>query len=110
MIIPITVSDIERTGAITEALCAYGSKLVIPAYYDRALKTKYSRDDDSEEMMDIIKDSIIYDLGYVSGGRFQSVGRDLFHSNADFASFYAENEGNAFKNLEDFNIDYGHLN
>jgi len=109
-LIPITVPDVERTGAIVEALCAYGSREVIPAFYEVSLKTKAARDDESEEMMDIIKDSIIYDIGYVSGGRFQSVGRDLFHSNADFASFYAENEGNALKNLEDFNIDYGHLN
>ena len=109
-LIPITVTDVERTGAIVEALCAYGSKEVIPAFYEVSLKTKAARDDESEEMMDIIKDSIIYDIGYVSGGRFQSVGRDLFHSNADFASFYAENEGNALKNLEDFNRDYGHQN
>lgn len=108
-LIPITVPDVERTGAIVEALCAYGSREVIPAFYEVSLKTKAARDDESEEMMDIIKDSIIYDIGYVSGGRFQSVGRELYHSNADFASFYAENESNALKNLEDFNRDYGHM-
>lgn len=54
VLIPLTVSDAERTGAITEALCAYGSRDVIPAYYEKALKTKYSRDDESEEMIDIV--------------------------------------------------------
>ena len=58
--------------------------------------------------MDIIKDSIIYDIGYVSGGRFQSAGRDLFQKNADFASYYAENENTAMSDLETFNRDYGH--
>jgi len=109
-IIPITVSDVERTGAITEALCAYGSRDVIPAFYDVSLKTKYSRDDDSEEMMDLVRDSIIYDLGYVAGGTFESIGRNLAKSEShDFASTYAAGESAALKKLEDFNRDYGHI-
>ena len=108
LIIPITVPDAERTGAITEALCAYGSKLVIPAYYDRALKTKYSRDDDSEEMLDIIKNSIIFDVGYLSGGPLQSTGYELANStNQDFASYYAARKDSAQKSLETFLEDYG---
>lgn len=108
-LIPVTVSDPERTGAIVEALCAYGSKEVIPAFYEVSLKTKAARDDESEEMMDIIKDSIIYDIGYVSGGAFESVGRSMFHSNSDFASFYASNEQSALTSLKQFNEDYGHM-
>ncbi len=106
--IPITVSDVARTGAITEALCAIGSRDVIPAFYEKSLKTKYSRDEDSEVMMDIIKDSIIYDIGYVAGGPFQSTGHDLVvGENNDFASFYAMNELVATQKLDDFNRDYG---
>ncbi len=108
--IPITVSDVARTGAITEALCAYGSRDVIPAFYEKSLKTKYSRDEDSEVMMDIVKDSIIYDIGYVAGGPFQSVGRDLATGqNHDFASFYSARENTAKQKLMDFNRDYGGL-
>ena len=43
LVIPITVSDVERTGAITEALCAIGSRDVVPAFYEKSLKTKYAR-------------------------------------------------------------------
>lgn len=108
IVIPISVSDVERTGAITEALCAYGSKYVIPAFYDVSLKTKYSRDDESEEMMDLIKDSIIYDMGYVAGGPLQSVGRELaLTTTHDFSSYYAAREGSARDNVEQFNTDYG---
>lgn len=110
IIIPITVSDVERTGAIAEAMAAYSSRDVIPAFYDVSLKTKYSRDEESEAMMDIIKDSLIYDLGYVSGGTFQSIGRDLARTTTrDFASTYAASESAAQKKLEDFNRDYGHI-
>jgi ABC-type glycerol-3-phosphate transport system substrate-binding protein len=106
LIMPITVSDVERTGAITEALCAYGSKLVIPAFYDKALKTKYSRDDDSERMMDIVKDSIIFDLGYLTGS-LMNTGKELGDSpSPDFASYYAERENEAKAKLETFLEDY----
>lgn len=107
-IIPITVSDVERTGAIVEALASYSAKEVIPAFYDVSLKTKHARDDESADMMDIIKESIIYDLGYACGGAFQSCGRDLAKTAThDFASFYAANESSAKQDLKDFNRDYG---
>ena len=110
VVIPITVPDVERTGAITEALCAYGSKYVIPAFYETTLKTKTARDDESEEMIDMVKDSIIYDIGYVAGGPFQSVGRSLALADShDFASFYAKNENKALDYLVTFNRDYGHF-
>lgn len=108
LVIPITVPDYERTGAITEALCAYGSKLVIPSFYEKSIKTKYARDDDSKEMMDIIKNSRVFDVGYLSGGPLQSTGYELADSaNADFASFYAKNENSAKVSLEKFVEDYG---
>ncbi len=105
---PITVEDYERTGKIIEALCAIGSRDVIPAFYDVSLKTKFSRDYESEDMIDIIKESIIYDLGYVSGGAFQSTGYELSRqSNPDFASYYAANESKALSDLSNFLESYG---
>ena len=108
MIMPITVSDPERTGAIVEALCAIGSRDVIPAFYEQSLKTKYTRDDDSEDMIDLIRASRIFDLGYVAGGTFQSCGKDLANSESpDFASYYAAGENSAKAKLAEFNRDYG---
>ena len=109
VIIPVSVSDVNRTGAITEALAAYGHRDVIP-FYEKSLKSKYARDEESEEMMDLIKDSIIYDIGYVAGGPLQSVGRDLSKATTrDFSSFYAARESSAKKSVEEFNKDYGGL-
>ena len=110
-VIPITVSDVERTGAITEALGAYGKKYVIPAFYDVSLKTKSARDEDSEEMMDLIRQKTIFDLGYLAGGSFQSTGRDLARLGShDFSSFYAEKENKAKDQVDNFNKDYGKFN
>ena len=110
LVMPITVEDYNRTGKIVEALCAIGSRDVIPAFYDVSLKTKFSRDYESEAMIDIVKDSIIYDLGYVSGGAFQSTGYELSRmSNPDFASYYAANESRALSDLSNFLKSYGKL-
>ena len=108
MVMPTTVPDYEKSGKIIEALCAVGSRDVIPAFYDVSLKTKFARDYESEEMIDIIKNSIIYDLGYASGGSFQSVGFQLAGmNNPDFASYYAQNESKALSDLQNFIQSYG---
>lgn len=110
MLIPATVSDPERTGAIIEALCAIGSRDVIPAFYDVALKSKYARDDESEAMIDTIKESIVYDLGYFTDGQLGSVGQELStDGNHDFASYYAERESASEQELREFVRDYADL-
>jgi len=108
MVMPITVNDYEKSGKIIEALCAVGNRDVIPAFYDVSLKTKFARDYESEDMIDLVKDAIIYDLGYASGGTFQSVGHTLAGmNNPDFASYYASNETKALSDLENFIESYG---
>lgn len=109
VLMPITVEDENRTGNIMEALCAIGSKEVIPAFYEVSLKTKFARDAESEQMIDIIRDSIMYDLGYVAGGTFQSIGYDLVHSGGEFSSTYAANESAALQKLKEFNKSYGKI-
>ena len=109
VLMPITVEDENRTGNIMEALCRMGSKEVIPAFYEVSLKTKFSRDAESEQMLDLIKESIMYDLGYVAGGTFQSIGYDLAHFGGEFSSHYAANETAALQKLKEFNKTYGKI-
>ena len=59
--IPIT-ADAEKSGMILNALNALGQADVRPEYYDRALKGKAARDDDSVDMLDIIFNSISDDF------------------------------------------------
>ncbi len=47
-------------------ICACGAKnYVTPAYYERTLRGKDTRDDESEAMLDIIFGNLTYDLGWV---------------------------------------------
>ena len=93
--VPVTVSDPERTGIITEALCAESYKQVVPAYYETALKTKYTRDDESIAMIDMIVNSRVFDLGYVYDGWkgasfiFQNL---ISNNNPNFESEWASKE------------------
>ncbi|MBR2021406.1 MAG: hypothetical protein IJ939_03130, partial [Clostridia bacterium] len=110
VVMPITVSDYERSGKIIEALCAVGNKNVIPAFYDVSLKTKFSRDYESEAMIDIVRESLIYDLGYISGNTLQGVGEGLANqSNPDFAATYARNESKALSDLKTFLAAYAKI-
>ncbi len=60
---PTSVQNTERLGVIMEALAAESKNYVIPAFFDIALTSKLTRDTDTEEMLDIVFDSISVDLG-----------------------------------------------
>ena len=63
--IPITNPDPERTGVFIDALTALSATTVTPAYYTISLEGKFTRDDDSIEMLDIIRSNRIYDLAVI---------------------------------------------
>ncbi|MCL2772268.1 MAG: extracellular solute-binding protein [Oscillospiraceae bacterium] len=65
--VPATASDLERTGILTDALCAESHYTLIPAYYDVQLKTKLARDDDSGEMLDLIFSTRRFELSLIYG-------------------------------------------
>ncbi|GHU34613.1 hypothetical protein FACS1894105_01690 [Clostridia bacterium] len=67
LVIPQTNRKLDETGFILEALCAEGMYTVRPAFYESTLKGKMLRDDDSEEMLDIILNSRTFDLGRIYG-------------------------------------------
>lgn len=56
------ISDKEKTGAVTEALCMYGRKYVTPAYYETTLKYRYLNDPDAVYMLDLIRDTMTFDF------------------------------------------------
>lgn len=96
MVMPITVQDTARNGAIMEALAYYGDKYLYPAFYDNQLQNRYLRDEESIEMLEIIRQSQTTDLGYVNqsqfGGKLAFFGRELAdNQDKSVAVFYEEN-------------------
>ena len=102
--IPKSVQDLEFVGIITEALNAESHKIVFPAYYEIALKVKYSHDDESVKMLDMIVDSRVFDFGYVYDNWkgvsfiFSSM---MSEKTTDFASYYAKKSPAAEKYYEE---------
>ena len=62
------------TSMVLEGLASKSYKKVIPAFYDIALKTKGTRDDESSEMIDMIRDGLTFDFGYLNSGALGGVG------------------------------------
>ncbi|MBE6726547.1 MAG: hypothetical protein E7576_15365 [Ruminococcaceae bacterium] len=97
-------TDPEFAGCMTEAMCVANSADVIPSYYDVALKDKYNRDAESAEMLDIIRDSLIFDFGYLNSFALNTAGHLFVQlvrvGSTDFASSYAQNKKGYEKALE----------
>ncbi|MBQ8401562.1 MAG: hypothetical protein IJX14_06490 [Clostridia bacterium] len=67
--IPVTCQNSEMAAAAMEALCAESYRKVTPAYFDTALKGKYSRDTETAEMLDLLMESINPDMATIFGNR-----------------------------------------
>ncbi|MBQ8510897.1 MAG: extracellular solute-binding protein [Clostridia bacterium] len=104
-IIPVTNSDLARTGAVLEAMSYYGQQLVIPAYYDITLQGKLLRDDMSIAMLDYINEGRTFDLGYYNntqfGGKLANPGYNLVHDTTlSFTTLYSTYEQSVLTLIE----------
>ena len=96
--VPMTVPDsrIDMISAVLECMASEGNRLCIPAYYEIALKDKYTRDDVSVTMLDIIHDGATTD--FVSafneclGGIGHFVGHLISYEEPNLSSWYAAKE------------------
>ena len=91
--VPITCRDPEMTGAMIEAMSAYSTNYVNPAYVEIALQTKVARDEESVEMMQIVMDSRVMDFGYLYCGwnGWTWTIKDLFRDPGTYASTLSRN-------------------
>ena len=71
--VPKTAKDPERSGVILEAMGYESMELVTPAYYEVLLHGKVARDDESRDMLDIIRDSFQFDFAIVNSMMVDSI-------------------------------------
>jgi hypothetical protein len=92
--VPKSVSDLDRTGIILEAICAESKYTLQPAYYDVVLQRKFTRDEESSAMLDIIFSNRVYDIGTVYAFGDVAAGiRDLVaQQNRNIMSYYERRE------------------
>ncbi len=110
MCVPCTITNPEMVGAAMELLAWESKNVVIPTYYDTVLTGKLARDDDAVKMMDILFDTVAYEIGGNYFG-FSSGMFDLFYclpklaieqKSSDFSSFYTKKEKATLKTIESF--------
>ena len=79
--IPVTCQSPDRSSAFLEAMCAESYRSVVPAYYETAIKVKYSRDEPTAQMLDLIIDNIYLDVAYLYSsylGEYVDIYRNMF--------------------------------
>ena len=84
--IPASASDPDRTGRILEDLSAESKYTLQPAYYEVNLRGKYARDDESQDMLDIILSNTAHDIGYVYN--FGNFAMSIIHYGRDKKTEY----------------------
>ena len=88
--VPKSAAELDRTSMILEAISAESKYTLQPAYYDIVLTRQFTRDVESEAMLDIIFSSRIYDIGgvYSFGDVFSGVNDLASRENRDVISYY----------------------
>lgn len=103
----------EIAGAVLESMAYLGKKLVIPAYYDIALKGKYSRDEETREMLDLIRTSLKLDGGWIymdKVGDLAQQTRNIIRARENnFVSAYMSKKQTYELNIEAFIAQYQEL-
>ncbi len=102
--VPCTSQNLDKMGAVLEVLSYETWKTVIPAWYETALKIKYSRDNIAAQIIDIIHDSTTTNFVYAYSNLLSNAGqviRTLVQTNStDYASGVKRIERAAVKSLE----------
>jgi hypothetical protein len=92
--VPTTAADPEFAGYVLEAFSAESKNILTPAYYEVMLQRKFTRDEKSSEILDIVSQSRLYDLGIVYnwGGINEIIASSFQRSSADIMSAYERSE------------------
>ena len=78
--IPSSVEDDELSGLVLESMAQIGHETVTPTYFGKALGAKYIRDEQSNEMLELIRDSAWFDFAYLNSVSLDNINH-LFNNN-----------------------------
>jgi hypothetical protein len=91
--IPVTNSNLERTATVLDALGMLSTHTIQPAYYEVSLIGKFFRDDESTDMIDIIRNNRVYGIADAYGwGNATNVFQTAAVNETPIASFLDRHE------------------
>ncbi len=101
--VPVTVKDIESAGFILEALSAASTEIT-DTYYTVCMQSKYTRDKESYEMIDLAKKNLVYDPGFIFnwGSLGSAIRTGIMTADTGYASLLAERSDAAIAAAKEF--------
>lgn len=95
--IPVDCVNFDLSGAVLEAMASENYRSVAPVLYEEVLKVRYSRDNETAKMLDLIRDNLCYDFGIMFTSSFSSGPlfrlRDACFNGSAWTTVYAQYEG-----------------
>lgn len=105
MSIPKSCSDLDNTG-LTLQLLAEESKELSYTYYEVCLQSKYTRDQESYDMLKLSTENVCYDIGYFFnsqfGGLHNKLIEDLLKGGEQMSSIIASSKEMTIQNINNF--------
>jgi hypothetical protein len=90
MVVPVTADNLDRTGAVMEALAVDSMGLIDNAYYEIVLKGKTSRDEESIEMLELINSTLYYYHPLANSYLNAPLANEyIWNASTEFASYFA---------------------
>jgi hypothetical protein len=92
---------VQMLGAVLEALALESYKVVVPAYYETALKGRYLEDSESWRMLDMIYENVKIDAGVLYTKVLDSIHqapRDMVKNGANYVASSYKAKAKAIKN------------
>ena len=81
--------DPDMAGAVLEAIASGNSRTASPAYFEIAMKTKFSSDEDTARMYDIIHSGMKLDFGYIFSNIMEGPVTSIFINSVKEGGVYA---------------------
>jgi len=102
--IPADAMDLSRTGIIIDAFARKGMEHITPAYYDVSLIGKFTRDDESREILDLVFSTLVYDISffYDFGGVGKILDSMVSRKRTNFISEYEKIENRIKTEIEKY--------
>ena len=105
--VPKTTSQADAAGAVLEVMSATSRSTVIDQYYEMALKGRYARDEESVQMLDMIRSNFLLDTGWIyceSTNLMSRMLRTLIEAKSkNFSSYYQKYRESFEASVKDLN-------
>lgn len=102
IVVPASIMNPDKVGFILEAL-ASNSGDITETYYKSCIESKYARDIESIEMLDIASENIVFDLGFIyNWGNLALDIRTEIVKGSPYASLIAKHKNAAIEEADEY--------